>query len=139
MVPEPVTNTWRPAPMAIVLATVVIQLLAAAALGYAAQHGKHLWSALVLFAIGAALILNAIRFVAWGYLHHRFPLSHVYPLTSLFFPCVLALAALRGDSVTGLQIVGTLLITAGSFSMAIAEAGQGSTSLRSTSRVERKA
>lgn len=116
-------------PLAVVLATVVVQLLAAAALGFAAVRAHRLFSLLALAAIIAALALNGIRFIAWGYLHRRFPLSHVYPLTTLFFPCVLILAALRGDSITPFQVAGTLLITAGSFLMATAspaEAGNDS-------------
>ena len=114
------TGILRLLPAAVVLATVIVQLLAAAALGFAAARGHPIFSPLALVAILVALALNGIRFVAWGYLHRRFPLSHVYPLTSLFFPCILILATLRGDSITTLQIVGTLLITAGSFLMATA-------------------
>lgn len=113
-------NGTRLLPMVVVLTTVVVQLLAAAALGFAAARGQGMFSPLALAAIVVALALNGLRFVAWGYLHHRFPLSHVYPLTALFFPCVLLLATLRGDSITPLQIAGTLLITAGSVLMATA-------------------
>jgi drug/metabolite transporter (DMT)-like permease len=110
-----------------VLATVFVQLMAAAALGFAAARG--LFSPMTLALVLLALALNGFRFLAWGYLHRRFPLSHVYPLTALFFPCVLILATLRGESITPLQIAGTLLITAGSFLMATAsrdEAGNDS-------------
>ena len=118
MVVKSMINPNRLLPLAMVLGTVVIQLLAAAVLSYAAGRGQHFLSVLVLTAIVVALVLNAIRFLAWGYLHHRFPLSHVYPLTAMFFPCVLILASLRGESITTPQIIGTLLITSGSFLMA---------------------
>jgi drug/metabolite transporter (DMT)-like permease len=104
-------------PLAIVLATVLVQLIAAAALGFVAKGNHPLLSPLAIVAIGFAFVLSGIRFLAWGYLHRHVPLSHVYPLTALFFPCVLVLATLRGDSITAMQIAGTLLITAGSFLM----------------------
>lgn len=111
-------------PVLVVLATVVIQLIAAAALGFAAARDHSLFSLVAGAAISFAVALGGIRFVAWGYLHRHFPLSHVYPLTSLFFPCVLILAVLRGDFVGWLQVIGTLLITAGSFLMAAVKNGK---------------
>lgn len=106
----------RVGPLPLVSATVLLQLGAAWVLGRAAGHRTALL--LGIGAIGFAIGLNLLRFAIWGYVHRHFPLSHTYPLTALFFPCVLTLSYLNGDAVTGEQILGTLFITFGALAMA---------------------
>lgn len=103
-------------PFSLVSATVLLQLAAAWVLGRAASHQTTLL--LGILAVGLAIGLNLMRFAIWGYAHRHFPLSHTYPLTALFFPCVLALSYFNGDAVTSEQVIGTLLITFGALAMA---------------------
>lgn len=113
-------NGYQPGPVALVSATVVLQLASAWVLGSVAAMSPHPGWTLGAIAILAAIGLNLFRFVIWGYTHRRFPLSHTYPLTALFFPCVLVLSCLRGDLVSLHQIGGTLLITLGAFALGAA-------------------
>lgn len=105
----------RAGPLTLVTATVVLQLVAAGVLGYAAAaHANIALAAIaILFAIG----LHLLRFVIWGFAHRFFPLSQSYPLAALFFPCVLALSYFKGDSINNEQVIGTILITVGAFVM----------------------
>jgi drug/metabolite transporter (DMT)-like permease len=74
----------------------------------------------VLFAgIGAVLVLNLLRLAVWGYAHQRFPLSTTFPHSSLFFPVMLMVAVAFGEHVRLNQVVGALVIAAGSFWLAV--------------------
>ena len=99
-------------PLALVLATVVLQLVIALILDIAADGDLRL-DLMAAAAILAAVALNGVRFVIWGYAHRRYPLSHTYPLTALFFPLVLALSHWRGEEIAIPQIGGTVLISVG--------------------------
>lgn len=103
----------KPALVALVLSTVVIQLLVAIVLKQLAlthSTGVSLW---LLVGLLAAIGLNGLRFLIWGFTHKHYPLSHSYPLTSLFFPCVLGLSVWYGDTVLASQVVAVALIMAG--------------------------
>lgn len=107
-------------PTALVIITIVLQLLAAWLLSSAAKRptfpgdqGFGVRWMVAALAVGCAVGLNIFRFVIWGYMHKRYPLSHTYPLTALFFPCVLILSALQGHPVGTWEVWGTLLITGG--------------------------
>lgn len=98
--------------ISIVSLTVVIQLVSALILSAAAEnYGGH--RGIAIAAIGAAIALNVLRFLLWGVAHKRFPLSRTYPLTALFFPLLLLLSFLQGDSIGVVEIAGTMLITGG--------------------------
>ena len=113
-------------PVALVMATIVLQLAAAWVLaGVAASRRGALL--LAMGAVAASIALNLLRFFLWRIIHQRYPLSHSYPLTALFFPCILALSYLRGDSVSLPQVAGTLLITAGALALAPTQAGGSKT------------
>jgi drug/metabolite transporter (DMT)-like permease len=105
---------WRELSLvALVLATVVIQIVVAVILKELADAhggGSPMW---LLLALGAAVGLNATRFLIWGYTHRHYPLSHSYPLTALFFPCILLLSAWYGDVIDWTKVVGVLVIMAG--------------------------
>jgi drug/metabolite transporter (DMT)-like permease len=58
-------------------------------------------------------ILSFGRFVVWGAMHKRFPVSLAYPASALFFPCLVAVAAAFGEPVSAAQILGAGLVTAG--------------------------
>lgn len=104
-------------PLMVVALTVILQLLAAYVLDVAAS-ARTIGLAAIL-AIGVAIALHGIRFLLWGYAHKRYPLSHTYPLTALFFPFVLVISHWRGDHVGSWQWAGTLLITLGVGMMAV--------------------
>lgn len=65
------------------------------------------------FMLGAVLVLAAARFVVWGEMHKRYPLSLAYPASALFFPLVLVLAWFYGETVTRANIAGAALVTLG--------------------------
>lgn len=110
-------KTGRAGPVVLVLAIVLLQLAAAWVLDHAADRraGLIVAAAAIVVAIG----LNLGRFVLWGYAHRRYPLSHIYPLTALFFPCILILSYFQGDVVGATEILGTVLITAGAVIMSV--------------------
>lgn len=96
----------------LVLSTVVIQIVVAVLLKELAdaRGGSTAWMLLVL---ALAVGLNGLRFLVWGYTHRHYALSHSYPLTALFFPCILLLSAWYGDPIGTGEIVGVLAIMGG--------------------------
>ncbi|HSC47644.1 MAG TPA: hypothetical protein VLG68_06130 [Gammaproteobacteria bacterium] len=98
--------------LAVVSVTVLLQLLGAAFLKQAAlaAHGLPLVPAVF---IAAAFGVQGVRFLLWGYAHRRWPLSVTYPMTAVFFPMLIGLAAWYGERVTLEQWAGGLLITTG--------------------------
>lgn len=105
------------APYILVLGTVILQLAAALILDSAAGSKATPGLTIAASAIAVALILNIGRFIIWGYTHRHFPLSQTYPLTALFFPCILLLSYARGAATSIWEIAGTALITAGAVMM----------------------
>ena len=92
--------------------TVLLQLGAAALLKQAALVApRGLWIPALL--IGMALGIHALRFLLWGYVHRRWPLSHTYPMTAVFFPLIIVMAAAYGDPIHLNQVLGGLLIAGG--------------------------
>ena len=63
--------------------------------------------------LGIVLVLAAARFLVWGEMHKRYPLSLAYPANALFFPLVMALAWFYGETVTTANIAGAVLVTIG--------------------------
>lgn len=63
--------------------------------------------------LAIVLALAAARFVVWGEMHKRYPLSLAYPANALFFPLVMALAWFYGETVTRANIAGAALVTVG--------------------------
>ena len=98
--------------LAVVTVTVLLQLLGAALLKQATLS-VHLGLLLPALFIAAAFGVQGMRFVLWGYAHKRWPLSVTYPMTAVFFPMLIALAASYGERVTASQWLGGLLITGG--------------------------
>ncbi|MCJ0826692.1 hypothetical protein MQC88_12135 [Luteimonas sp. 50] len=97
----------------LVLATVVIQIVVAVMLKELADaHGgdSRLW---LLFVLAIAVALNGLRFLVWGYTHKHYPLSHSYPLTAMFFPCILLVSAWYGDPIGWEKLGGVCVIVLG--------------------------
>lgn len=63
--------------------------------------------------LGVVLALNVTRFVVWGFMHRRFPLSVAYPASALFFPGVLVMAWWFGETVGPAQVAGATLVLVG--------------------------
>lgn len=99
----------------IMLAAVGLQVVGAVLLKTLADHRNDWTGALLLAGFGGVLALNVVRLVVWGLAHRRYPLSSTFPLSSLFFPAMLPVAAAYGDEIGLSQTAGALLITAGSF------------------------
>lgn len=63
--------------------------------------------------LGVVLLLAAVRFLVWGEMHKRYPLSLAYPASALFFPMVVALAWAYGETLTPANLAGAALVTIG--------------------------
>jgi drug/metabolite transporter (DMT)-like permease len=96
----------------LVMANIAMQLVNASIIKYATRllHAKPL---LVAFLLLAVIALSFGRFVVWGAMHKRFPVSVAYPATALFFPCVVTLAYIYGERVTAPQAMGAVLVSLG--------------------------
>jgi drug/metabolite transporter (DMT)-like permease len=98
--------------LALVALNIGLQLANAALIKFAsglstAQIG------LVAAVLSLVAVLSFGRFVVWGAMHKRFPVSIAYPATALFFPCLVAVAAAFGEPVSATQVLGAGLVTLG--------------------------
>jgi drug/metabolite transporter (DMT)-like permease len=70
-----------------------------------------------LLAIGVlmagALTFAFGRFLLWGAMHKRFPLSVAYPVNALIFPLIVLMAWTYGEAVSVPQALGAALVTSG--------------------------
>lgn len=98
--------------VAFVVGNVFLQLLAAKLIKDASALPPSRMLAMA-FLLGIVLVLAAARFVVWGEMHKRYPLSLAYPASALFFPLVVALAWFYGEAVTRMNLAGAALVTAG--------------------------
>lgn len=103
--------------VSLVLFTVLITLLTAMLLNYGAKENN-------IFSINAGLIIflvlsiNFLKFKIWGIIYNRYNLSESYPLVSLFFPLIYAVAIYNNEAVFELnKMVGILFIISGVFIM----------------------
>jgi drug/metabolite transporter (DMT)-like permease len=95
------------------MTAVCLQIVGAVLLKTIADHRVD-WSILVLAGgVGMVICLNLIRLGVWGFAHKHFPLSTTFPLSSLFYPAMLIVAAGFGDEIGVRQVVGALLIASG--------------------------
>jgi multidrug transporter EmrE-like cation transporter len=100
--------------LAIFLVSVAVglNLVSAVVLKEAADMARA--SLLVIAAlIFLVVLINLLRVALWAAIHKRFRLSDSYPLTSLFFPMILALSAFYGEEIGLAKLLGTVLITLG--------------------------
>ena len=98
--------------LGMVTLTVLLQLVAAALLKRAAAVAP-MGLLVPALLIGVTLGIHALRFLLWGYVHRRWPLSHTYPMTAVFFPLILIMAAAYGEPIHLNQVLGGLLIAGG--------------------------
>jgi multidrug transporter EmrE-like cation transporter len=100
-------------PLVVVTATVLLGLVSAVLLKEASsqQNMSQLIMALIFFAV---LFVNSLRFVLWGHVHKRHPISLSYPLGSLFFPMILLVGYFYyGEPVTVQKLVASVIIMLG--------------------------
>jgi drug/metabolite transporter (DMT)-like permease len=97
-----------------VLGAVGLNLLAAVAMKVLANQTE-LGYIFFLLGVGFVIFLNGLRLVVWMFANKRFPLSTMYPLTSIFYPLMLGVSYFFGEKITAFQILGTFLITSGVF------------------------
>ena len=109
--------TFRATPLFIVLLVVMANITGAVVLKELAMRPELsiLW---LISGVAIVVFLNGFRFVIWGIAHSRYPLSMTFPLTSLFFPLLLAVSYFYGDPLPWTKWLGTGLITAGVFWLA---------------------
>lgn len=103
----------RGAMVALVLSTVLIQIAVAVLLKELANAHGGGSTGVFMLVVATAIGLNGLRFLVWGYTHKHYPLSHSYPLTALFFPCILLIAAFYGERIGWAQVAGVATILLG--------------------------
>lgn len=47
--------------------------------------------------VSMAIFLSFIRFIYWGWLLKKYDLSHIYPITAVFFPMIYLIAIINND------------------------------------------
>ena len=98
--------------LALVALNIALQLVNAFLIKYAS--GRAMTQAgLVAVVLALVTVLSFARFLVWGAMHKRFPVSVAYPATALFFPCLVAIAAAYGEHVSFAQACGACLVTLG--------------------------
>ena len=95
------------------LSAVGLQVFGAVLLKTIADHYLEWRLPMLAVGIGIVICLNLVRLVVWGVAHKRYPLSTTFPMSSMFFPAMLVVANLFGDEIGVRQLVGAMLITAG--------------------------
>ena len=106
-------NAWpRLAPLVAVFMAVVLNMLSAVLLKSMADSPRISAVSLVL-GISAVIAINGGRFLVWGFVHRKYPISKTYPLISIFFPLMVLVSYLYGEVVRINHIIGAVLITAG--------------------------
>jgi drug/metabolite transporter (DMT)-like permease len=98
--------------LALVTLNIGLQLVNAALIKYASRLTTSQLAGVTLV-LTLVVILSFARFVVWGGMHKRFPVSVAYPATALFFPCLVAVAAAFGEHVSAVQVAGACLVTSG--------------------------
>ncbi|MGH9522844.1 MAG: hypothetical protein ACRD3E_09965 [Terriglobales bacterium] len=110
------TNMQSPARtwllLGLVALNIILQLVNAALIKYASGHTAE-QAGLVTLVLATVTVLSFGRFLVWGAMHKRYPVSIAYPATALFFPCLVVIAAAYGEPVSLAQALGACLVTLG--------------------------
>lgn len=100
-------------PIFIVTVTVWLGLASALVLKEAANY-NNLTLLLGAVVLAVILALNAMRFVLWGMVYKKHPVSNTYPLGATIFPLILIVGHYRyEESASPHKIVASLMIMAG--------------------------
>jgi drug/metabolite transporter (DMT)-like permease len=81
----------------------------------AARQCGDLGTVLLVLGIGFVIFLNGLRMLVWMFANRAFPLSTMYPLTSIFYPLMLGVSYYFNERITPLHVAGTFFITLGVF------------------------
>lgn len=98
--------------LTLVLLTVVLGLVSALVLKEATLLKDLGWKQLFVVVCIAAGV-NGLRFILWGIVHKNYPLSLSYPLSSLFFPCILFMGYFYGEDITSMKLLAVVMIGCG--------------------------
>ncbi|HEY3521317.1 MAG TPA: hypothetical protein VGK80_09770 [Rhodanobacteraceae bacterium] len=98
--------------LALVALNIALQLINASLIKLASDSGAA-HAGLTVVVLALVTLLSFGRFMVWGAMHKRFPVSIAYPATALFFPCLVAIAAAYGEHVSFAQGAGACLVTLG--------------------------
>ncbi|HEB27820.1 MAG TPA: hypothetical protein ENI05_08605 [Porticoccus sp.] len=110
-------------PIFAVTVTVILGLMSAVSLKTASSQPEDSWQIISLLFF-AVLFVNGLRFVIWGYVHKRHPVSLSYPLGSTFFPLVLLIGHfIYGEPVSAQKLVGAAIIMLGVAMLVLSERG----------------
>ncbi|MFD1316082.1 hypothetical protein [Namhaeicola litoreus] len=98
----------------LVFSTVLVTLISALLLNYGAKMSNSLISPLGIGIISVVILVNFLKFVIWGKVYKKYDLSKSYPLVSLFFPLLYAVALYKGDAELKMtKVVGVCFILTG--------------------------
>jgi drug/metabolite transporter (DMT)-like permease len=61
------------------------------------------------------MVLSFGRFLLWGEMHRRYPLSLSYPVNAVIFPLIVVMAWGYGEPVSADQAIGAILVSIGVF------------------------
>jgi len=109
---ENMSNKSSSQALILVLISIALGIVSALCLNEIAQK-QHISFVVLVVVIGIAVLVNAGRFLLWGYIHKHYPISLSYPLNSLFFPLIFIIGYFYGEPVNNSQILGVILITSG--------------------------
>lgn len=110
-------------PLLAVTAAVFLGLISAVILKEASASTE-LSLSFIILVIVVVVIVNGARFVIWGYIHRKHPISLSYPLGSIFFPLILVIGHFYyGDPISIPKIIGSIVIMIGVALLVIEEAG----------------
>ena len=96
----------------LVICTVILGLVSAWSLKEASMKND-ISISMLAFVMVIVIGVNGGRFILWGYIHKHYPISFSYPINSLFFPAILVMSYVYGESVGVFQMLGVLCITTG--------------------------
>jgi drug/metabolite transporter (DMT)-like permease len=100
-------------PIFAVTVTVILGLMSAVLLKIASAQMHPYWLSVGLIFL-AVMCVNFLRFIIWGHIHNRHPVSLSYPLGSIFFPLLLLVSHfLFGETVTEQKLIASLIIMIG--------------------------
>lgn len=100
-------------PLPMVAITVMLGIVSAVLLKEASSQAHLSWLAICLFFV-AVMVVNGLRFVLWGWVHKRHPISLSYPLGSIFFPMILFVGHyFYGEPVTAQKLLASVIIMIG--------------------------
>lgn len=108
--------------ISLILLIILLQTTIALILQWASDYSNEILTLILILAL--VIGLNGGRFVIWGVLHRKYDLSKTYPLISLFFPFIYAIALYQNEAaLTWNKILGLVFVFIGVFTLTRENAG----------------